>query len=198
MDLQEWIAKGKEKVLSFGVKQWGMLLIAGVCCLVIVFPIGDKKETDMQENLKNASEITAFDFEKSKEQDYVTELEEKLTELLSEVEQVGHVRVMITAESTVKRCVLQDGSHETEQITETDSAGGSRYSVSEQSEGSTVFYDINGGTEPYILSETYPEIIGVVVIAEGSGTGTVDLDIMNAVQVLFNLPAHKIRIMKMK
>jgi stage III sporulation protein AG len=38
----------------------------------------------------------------------------------------------------------------------------------------------------------------VVVIAQGSGTGTVDLDILNAVQVLFDVPAHKIKIMKMK
>ena len=81
---------------------------------------------------------------------------------------------------------------------ETDSAGGSRISVSEKSEGTTVFYDIDGNSTPYILSETYPEITGVVVIAQGSGTGTVDLDILNAVQVLFDVPAHKIKIMKMK
>ena len=42
------------------------------------------------------------------------------------------------------------------------------------------------------------EITGVVVIAKGCGTGSVDLDILNAVQVLFDVPAHKIKIMKMK
>lgn len=200
MDLQAWIDKAKDKMRSLGVKQWGMLLLAGVCCLIIVFPMGDTEENTMNSEKKN----TGVQMDESsrngveKEADYVAQLEERLSELLSSVEQVGRVRVMIMADSTVKKCVLQDGSHEAEQITETDSAGGSRHSVSERSDGTTVFYDIEGGSTPYILSETYPEITGVVVIAEGSGTGTVDLDIMNAVQVLFNLPAHKIRIMKMK
>ena len=139
MDGKEWIEKGKKKLLSLGVKQWGMLLLAGICCLV-----------------------------------------------------------MITANRTVQKNVLQDGSRERGQVTETDSNGGSRNSVSEKSEGTTVFYDIEGDSTPYILSETYPEITGVLVIAEGSGTGTVDLDILNAVQVLFDVPAHKIKIMKMK
>lgn len=197
MDLQAWIAKGKEKVLSFGVKQWGMLLLAGVCCLVIVFPMGEK-DGKLPESQREVQTETDRSTEREQKKDYVAELEERLTELLSGVAQVGRVRVMITAESTVRKYVLQDGSREQEQITETDSAGGSRHSVSERSDGTTVFYDIDGGTAPYILSETYPEITGVVVIAEGSGTGTVDLDIMNAVQVLFDIPAHKIRIMKMK
>ena len=196
MDLQAWIAKGKEKVLSLGVKQWGMLLLAGVCCLVIVFPMGEKEDGSVSEKKQEVQTENIRSTETKT--DYVSELEERLTELLSGVEQVGRVRVMITAESTVHKFVLQDKSHESEQITETDSAGGSRYSVSERSDGTTVFYDIEGGSAPYILSETYPEITGVVVIAEGSGTGTVDLDIMNAVQVLFDIPAHKIRIMKMK
>jgi len=196
MNLQAWIAKGKEKVLSFGVKQWGMLLIAGVCCMVIVFPTGEKKDRSVSEEKQEVrtEQVTGTEAEP----DYVSELEERLTGILSEVEHVGRVRVMITADSTVHKFVLQDGSQETEQITENDSAGGTRHSVSEQSDKTTVFYDIEGNSTPYILSETYPEITGVVVIAEGSGTGTVDLDIMNAVQVLFDIPAHKIRIMKMK
>ena len=44
MDGKEWIEKGKKKLLSLGVKQWGMLLLAGICCLVIVFPMGSGEE----------------------------------------------------------------------------------------------------------------------------------------------------------
>ena len=200
MDVRSWLEKGKEKILSLGVKQWGMMLLAGICCLIIVFPMGDEKEEKVGKMLQNTEgqaggkQYVATEEEK----DYVTRLEERLEELLSGVKHVGQVQVMITAGSTAEKSVLQDGSHEAEQITETDSAGGSRHSVSERSDGTTVFYDIEGRSTPYILSETYPEIIGVVVIAEGSGTGTVDLDILNAVQVLFDVPAHKIRIMKMK
>lgn len=196
MDLQAWVAKGKEKLLSFGWKEWGMVLIAGLCCLIIVFPM----ETEEKEEKSNAGGSVNYGIQEKEtdEKDYVEQLEERLSELLACVEHVGKVRVMITVESTTEKQVLQDGSREKEQTTETDSAGGSRNSISERSEGTTVFYDIDGTGTPYILREDYPEIAGVVVIAEGSGIGTVDLDILNAVQVLFDVPAHKIKIMKMK
>ena len=92
-------------------------------------------------------------------------------------------------------CLLSAcGTKETEQSTERDSAGGSRMSESTKTDGTTVFSQ----NQPYVLSETYPEVTGVVVIAQGSGKGTVDYDILNAVQVLFDVPAHRIKIMKMK
>jgi stage III sporulation protein AG len=195
------LKKGKEKLLSLGVKQWIVFLLMGVCCLVIVFPTGkEEKETPGTEN-RSTGYFTGQEYapaETGRTEDYTTQLEIRLTELLSCVEHVGKVKVMVTVGETGRKDILQDGSHATEQKTEMDSAGGSRISVSEKSEGTTVFYDIDGGTTPYILSETYPEITGVLVIAEGSGTGTVDLDILNAVQVLFDIPAHKIKIMKMK
>ncbi len=197
MNLQEWIAKGREKILSLGIKQWGMLLLAGICCLVIVFPMGKEgKETEENRNGNTATEnkVSAV----KEDADYVSQLEQRLAGILSDVKNVGRVEVMITVNRTVQKNVLQDGSREHEQLTETDNAGGSRTSVSEKTEGTTVFYDIGGDSTPYILSETYPEVTGVVVIAQGSGTGTVDLDILNAVQVLFDVPAHKIKIMKMK
>ena len=195
MNLQVWAAKGMEKLRSFGIKEWGMLLIAGVCCLVIVFPTG-KETTEEKQDKTGEKNLVVQEAENG--QDYVTQMEHRLTELLSSVEDVGKVEVMITVAGTTTKNVLQDGSREQEQSTETDSAGGTRNSVSERSEGTTVFYDAEGENTPYILNEVYPEIMGVVVIAEGSGSGTVDLDILNAVQVLFDVQAHKIRIMKMK
>ena len=198
MDLKEWLAKGKEKVFSFGIKQWGMLLLAGICCLVIVFPMGYEEKESEEESINRNAVLQKNTSAMQENTDYVAQLEQRLAEILSGVKDVGRVQVMITANRTVQKNVLQDGSREREQVTETDSAGGSRNSVNEKSEGTTVFYDIDGNSTPYILSETYPEVTGVVVIAEGSGTGTVDLDILNAVQVLFNVPAHKIKIMKMK
>ena len=52
MDLQAYLLRGKEKLLSLGVKQWGMLLLAGICCIVIVFPMGgEKKDTDKAKSI---------------------------------------------------------------------------------------------------------------------------------------------------
>ena len=196
MDLQVWVKKGKDKLCSFGIKEWGMVLAAGICCLIIVFPTEKGNVNNRQENDSAVEKVV----EKTvgEEKGYVEQLEQRLEELLSGVEGVGSVRVMITVDGSTQKTILQDGTSEREQTTETDSAGGSRNSVSERSDGTTVFYTDGSESVPYILSENYPKVTGVVVIAKGSGTGTVDFDILNAVQVLFDVPAHKIKIMKMK
>ena len=165
MKLQEWLEKGKEKLLSLGIKQWAMLLLMGICCMVIVFPMGGE-EKESSESEGNLAEIRKQGNSQNQEEaDYIGQLEQRLAEILSGVKDVGRVQVMITANRTVQKNVLQDGQREREQVTENDSAGGSRNSVSEKSEGTTVFYDIDGNSTPYILSETYPEITGVLVIA---------------------------------
>ena len=193
MNLKEWGEKVREKVLTFGLKEWGMLLVAGLCCLIIVFPF-DNPEKPVTETERQQEIIP----ENEKEAGYVEQLEQRLTELLSSVENVGEVRVMITVSGSAEKQVLKDGKTEREQNVEQDGAGGSRNQVSERSEGTTVFAELHGENSPYILGETYPEITGVVVLARGSGKGTVDFDILNAVQVLFDVPAHKIKIMKLK
>ena len=188
MDVWEQAKKWKEKVSSFGVKQWMACLLIGVCCFIVVIPTKPKQEQPklVKEEIKEEKEIET--------QDYVTMLEQRLINLLSYVEDVGAVKVMITVESTTSKSVLQDGSKEVEQSRERDSEGGSRSVDSTKTDSTTVF----SKEEPYVLFETYPKVTGVVVIAQGSGRGSVDYDILNAVQVLFDVPAHKIKIMKMK
>ncbi len=43
----------------------------------------------------------------------------------------------------------------------------------------------------------YPEVEGVLVSCEGAGRGTVNADITEAVQALFDLDAHKVKVLPM-
>jgi stage III sporulation protein AG len=57
----------------------------------------------------------------------------------------------------------------------------------------------NGSGEnlPYVIQELEPEVKGIAVIAEGGGDPEIIAEIIDAVQVLFNVPAHKVKVMKM-
>ena len=44
----------------------------------------------------------------------------------------------------------------------------------------------------------YPQVEGVLVTCEGAGRGTVNADITEAVQALFNLAAHKVKVLSMQ
>ena len=110
--MEQW----KEKLRKFGLKEWGMLLIAGLCCLIIVIPARDETE-------EQATQNTEYSYvRKEEETDYVTKLEQRLENLLSGVKGVGGVKVMITVDGSIKKTVLQDGTKETEQSTEQDKA----------------------------------------------------------------------------
>ena len=53
----------------------------------------------------------------------------------------------------------------------------------------------SGGT-PYVIQERVPEVEGVLVLADGAGSATVKAQIAEAVQALFPVEAHKIRVLK--
>lgn len=56
----------------------------------------------------------------------------------------------------------------------------------------------SGESMPYVIKETLPEIQGIVVLAEGAGNSKLIGEIVEAVQVLFDVPIHKIKVMKME
>ncbi len=66
-------------------------------------------------------------------------------------------------------------------------------------EKSTVYtVDDRGQDIPYVVMTIAPDVEGVVVIAQGGGTLSVQENIIEAIQVLFDIDANKIKIVKMK
>ena len=53
------------------------------------------------------------------------------------------------------------------------------------------------GEEQGVFSEEKIKVEGVVVVAEGAGSATVDKNILDVVMALFNVEVHKIKIVKM-
>lgn len=105
--------------------------------------------------------------------EYTTLLEEKLAAILSKIQGVGQVSVMITLQESqelvVEKDLLENGE---ETIYETDS---------------------NAST-PYVIKTIFPKVEGVVVVAEGAGTGKITQTITETVQALFDIELHKIKV----
>ena len=58
--------------------------------------------------------------------------------------------------------------------------------------------DSRGRNVPYVIKTIAPTVEGVVVIAQGAGQQSVQENIIEAIQVLFDIDANKIKIVKMK
>ena len=123
-------------------------------------------------------------------------MERRLEEVLLAVEGVGEVKVMITLKDNGEKQLQSDTLREQSSTSETDSSGGSRSVQEAREEYNTVIMNDGSSDSPYITRETVPEIEGVLVVARGAGDTSVKTEIYEAVQALFNVPAHKIKVLK--
>lgn len=168
-----------------------ILFLAGVLLLVIALPTKNG-EKDSQENgfLEKDAESGGTD-------DYVSVMEAHLEDTLSQMEGAGEVSVMLTLKSSQEKVIEKDTESSDETVEETDSQGGER-TTKNSSYREEAVYNSEGstGSEPYVRKELSPEVEGVVVIAEGGDNAVVVKNITEAIQALFGIDTHKIRIVK--
>lgn len=175
-----------------------ILLLGGVLLLVIALPVSDHNSNSTDRKSVMSEAVSAKGTREGDTQDYASYLEEKLENTLSKVNGVGRVKVMVTLKASSERVIEKDVSSEEESVQETDSQGGNRSTVNSSSSQSTV-YEGGSGAEsgtPYITKELTPVVEGVVIIAQGGGDAVVVQNITEAVQALFEIDTHKIKVMK--
>ena len=194
---EEESMKGKwlDRLKHMKKEQWIVYLLLAALLLVIFLPVS-RKEGGEKETQVSPAQTVGKEEETCESQ--TEEMEEKLESALARVEGVGDVEVVLSLESTNQKVVEKDvPSARSSQ----ESSGGeeSSSSSSASTEESTVYQtDSDGNETPYVVRENYPEIRGVLVVAEGGGDPVVVQQIQEAVMALFRVEAHKIKVMKMK
>lgn len=189
-----WMSKLKKPKKE----QLVVLLLFGVLLVVIALPTttgtmgADKKDADISGTQEAAGTDTAT-------LTYEEQLEKRLSAILSQVAGAGRVEVMVTLESRGERIVEKDTPESRKSVEETDSSGGSRTTDEQDWSEETVYYeDGSGGKSPYVVKELEPNIEGVLVLAEGGDSAVVKQELLEAVQALFPIEAHKVKIMKLE
>ena len=173
-------------------EQWLICGLAGLLLLVIAAPVKQKEQKKTQEEIEVQSQEQADD---QIRQSY----EKQLEGVLSQVEGVGAVQVAVAMESTGKKQVEKDSPEDTSTSSEKGESETQRTSQTVNTGETTVYEDTgDGGQIPYISSSTYPEIRGVIVVAQGGGNPVIVQQIQEAVMALFHVEAHEIKVLKMK
>lgn len=208
--LKEFIEQGKWKKLK--KSDWAVLALVGILLLVIAMPTGEKQKTgnggasagfDSGENGVGQQGSGMGDggagrsIKAPGQEAYVEYLEERLAEVLSQMDGVGKVEVMITVSDAGESVVEKDKNEQSSVTSENDSGGGTRTVTESSSEDTTIFVETEDGTYPYIQKEKLPTVEGVVVVAEGGGSPTVVSEISESVKALLKVEAHRIRVVKM-
>lgn len=171
----------------------------GLLILVILWPASEKKptQTGIEENTaQRAGQLTENENESLEA--YIERQEKRLAAVLSEIEGAGEVYVMITAGAS-RELVVEKDVTEAADVTEEEDTNGGRRSIKSNTRSEVSVTDNTSGTEkPYVIKSLEPEIEGVAVAAKGAKTAAVETEIIRTVQALFDVPVHKIKVVKMK
>lgn len=177
-----------------------IVILLGILLCVISLPveksttksgISDNENDKMSEQKKFVTDGQSLD--------YVEIWEEKLEESLLYIEGAGQVKVLITLKESEQKILAKDGTEDMSETAEADAAGGSRRTTQNRIEKKTIYtVDERGQEVPYVVKTITPVVEGVVVIAQGADQPEVRQNIIEAIQVLFDIDANKIKIVKMK
>ena len=172
--------KDKKKIYS-------LLSLAVICGIALIAISGlEKKETAKQEENINTISKEELSSEGSKEG-----LEEKLENILSQIEGAGEVDVMITYESSEEIQPAFNTNTTTEETKEVDQQGGER-TVTTSSENKTMI--TSSSNEPIVIKTNQPKINGVIVVATGAKDLTVKETLYSAVQTALQVQGHQVEI----
>ena len=175
-----------------------IIVLVGVLFLVINIPIGDDSKSKQLDNTSDNITVSTGEDTGDELQEYCTYLEEKLEQALTKLDGAGEVEVLISMKSSEERIVEKDQTVTRSGTVEEDSQGGTRDVSGFESGENTIYSSEGSNSEPYVVKVLQPEVEGIMVLAEGAGSGTVSKNISDALQALFGIEAHKIKVVKME
>lgn len=180
-------------------EKWMLFLLIGLLLAVIFFPVG-KKESDLIKSplIEEKEETFTDSYLQNTEMNlsqYEVYLSEKLEDIIAQIDGAGKVQAWVTLKSSGEKIIMQGDDKNESLLQEADSVGGTRIEET-LSIKETVITGKNG--DPYLVKTLQPEVEGVFVVAEGAGNGVIKKHISEAVEVLFGIDAHRIKVAKKK
>lgn len=186
--LYEWIRGDKDnnegRTLFPGKKSRYIMVIA--ICLGLLALIWPVTRADKDSGSKTLANNTISKDSKKINQELASELEY----ILSRIDGAGKVEVSITLASGGLKTYAANTRNENREIAE--SQNGLKKTTSE----SNVTRDlaVSAGT-PLLVENKTPEVIGVLVVAEGAGSPLIQEKLIQAAATLLNVSPHQVCVM---
>ena len=172
------------KPLSGLTRKQKLIILACVGVIVLLVTTASQSQS-----ILTTSENTSVEaFEKAQEK--------RLKAVIEKIAGVGEVYVMITASTSAERVIEKEVTTSTENIQESDAQGGTRSSASQNTSEAALYEQ--DGQMPYVIKEIQPKIEGVAVAAQGADNSEIVREITETVAVLFDVPVHKIKVVKLE
>lgn len=189
----KWLSELKK----IGFLRLGLLAVAAIILIICSLPQNQSSNLNQAQSVGSSldtdGDTSLFSYEH--------ELEKRLEQILGGMEGITSVDVMITLSATSEK-VLEKSIQLEENKQEIEKGSGESLEKSVTSslnkKNEALLTGNTSGSMPYIIKEMSPSIQGVVVAAKGNITQTKIREISEAVQALFGIEAHKIKVIEKK
>lgn len=189
--LEEWIrkisGKGEQKWLDWGQK--GKYLVAAAVCLGLLALIWPTSKNVPQNTTTSTANQSTDGVAQAK-----AKLADELENILSQVEGAGEVQVSITLSSDGLKSYARNTKNERKETKELDNSGGDR-TITEENQTSDIA--VSGGAA-LLVEDSAPEVVGVLVVAEGAQDGLVKEKLTDAATTLLNISPYQVRVIARK
>ena len=168
--------------------KWVLILgILGIVLLLLseFWPTGDKEQTQESQTYQ---EITT--------NEYVQVLEERLYDLVSNIQGAGKTKIMVTLDGSGETVYATEGKTNSN-VVQADT--GDTQKLSESSEESYILVEGKDGTKQALVSKQLdPPVKGVVIVCEGAQDPVVQDRILQAVTTALGISSSKVCITQIR
>ena len=124
-------------------------------------------------------------------------LEQRLEEILSNINGVGNVKVFINYSESSETVAMYNENSKTSVTEETDTSGGVRKVEETDLQKEIVYQEDSGSKTPIVQKTTEPKIEGAIITAKGASNINIKTSIIQAVEAATGLATHKIQVFEM-
>ena len=171
------------KNLKYAVNIFILLVIVSLILKLDTSKITDATPTIIKNNNNESRDLT--------DENYVYSLEKRLEEILGKIENMENVDVMIYTKKTPEMKPVYDENTSNETNIEVSGDGTKREVKRETKQNQVILGGDNGVIEKYY---EYPEIAGVLVVANYNGNKDIYTILMNCVKTLLDINLNDIEI----
>ena len=173
----------KEKISDFfnknkNIQTLYIILIIGI--VIILFANSCSGFTNKSQSLNKNNVIN----------NSTKEVEKEIENILSKISGVGRVNVMITYEDMGQKHYVSDTTSENSNSTDKN--------LRTQTQTKQTRKLVTSSDEPIITRESYPKVMGVIVVCDGGVNLDVKENITNALKAVLDVADHKISVLPHK
>lgn len=162
-----------------------LCLVTGLSMMLIsgFFSSSSKKQNNKDVNFNVSS--------------YENKLEERLLDLVEEIDGVGKAKIMLTLESSIEYIYAQERREKTDKISDFKDKTPLKLQERNDEEKKLMLVDgPSGRRQALIKTEIQPKVKGVVVVCQGGNEPVVNQQITNVLTTVLNIPSSRVFVTK--